>query len=197
VKILDAAFGHPRGVLGRLGAMIMARMAGKRNAWFISLLDIQRNDHILEVGFGPGTVLQAISDIDTDGFIAGIDASPLMVKQASKRNAAAVGAGRMQLQQGFVQSLPYEDESFDKVVSINSVHIWPDKSVGVKEIRRVLKPGGLIALALQPPQTRDEGKIRQLGVELVELLNATSFQRTRLEFKPFKPIACVCALGIK
>src|SRR5579883_2514869 len=169
--------------------MIMARMAGKRNAWFISLLDIQRNDHILEVGFGPGTVLQAISDIDTDGFIAGID--------ASQRNAAAVGAGRMQLQQGFVQSLPYEDESFDKVVSINSVHIWPDKSVGVKEIRRVLKPGGLIALALQPPQTRDEGKIRQLGVELVELLNATSFQRTRLEFKPFKPIACVCALGIK
>jgi hypothetical protein len=54
MNILNAAFAHPQGLLGRLGGMIMARSSGLRNEWIISLLDVQRDDRILEVGFGPG-----------------------------------------------------------------------------------------------------------------------------------------------
>jgi len=197
MKILDAAFAHPQGLLGRLGGTIMARSSGLRNEWIISLLDVRPDDRILEVGFGPGVVIQSLATRATEGFIAGIDASPLMVQQASKRNAQAIRDGRVHLQLGSALALPCEDASFDTALSINSVQIWPDSLAGVKEIRRVLKAGGRIALALQPVWVREDGEVRKIGAELVELLDKAGFQQTRLEFKPMKPMACVCALGIK
>jgi len=54
MKILDAAFAHPRGLLGRLGGTIMARGSAERNAWTIAQLTIHSGDHILDVGCGPG-----------------------------------------------------------------------------------------------------------------------------------------------
>ena len=105
----------------------MARSTGLRNAWIISLLAMGRDDRILEIGFGPGVVIQSIAAIATEGFIAGIDASPLMVQQASRRNTQAIQDGRVQLQQGSALALPFEDTSFDKALSINSVQIWPDR----------------------------------------------------------------------
>ncbi len=175
----------------------MARSTGFRNAWIISLLDIQHDDHILEVGFGPGMVIHSIAAIATEGFVAGVDASLLMVLQATKRNEEAIRDGRVQLLQGSALTLPFKDATFDKALSINSVHIWPDSFAGVKEMQRVLKSGGLIALALQPPFARADSKVRKIGAELVELLDRAGFQQARLEFRPVKPVARVCALGIK
>jgi ubiquinone/menaquinone biosynthesis C-methylase UbiE len=142
-------------------------------------------------------VIQSLATKAPEGFIAGIDASPLMVQQASKLNAQAIRDGRVHLQQGSALALPYEDASFDIALSINSVQIWPDSLAGVKEMQRVLKPGGLIALALQPVWVREDSEVRKIGADLVTLLDKTGFLQTRLEFKPMKPMACVCALGIK
>lgn len=197
MKILDAAFARPQGLLGRLGGTIMARSSGLRNEWIISLLDVQRDNRILEVGFGPGVVIQSLATKAQEGFIAGIDASPLMVQQASKLNAQTIRNGRLHLQQGSALALPYEDASFDTALTINSVQIWPDSLAGVKEMQRVLKPGGLIALALQPVWVREDSEVKKIGADLVTLLDKTGFLQTRLEFKPMKPMACVCALGIK
>ena len=195
-QILDAAFAHPRGLLGRLGASIMAR-SKERNTWIISLLDVQPTDHILEVGFGPGTVVQSLATIATAGFVAGIDASELMVKRASKLNVQAIQQGHVQLQQGDALTLPFEEATFDKALSINSVQIWPDSLTGLKEMRRVLKPVGLINIALQPVWVRKDDEVRQIGKDLLAQLARAGFQHTRLEFKSMKPMACVCALGAK
>ena len=54
MNVLDAAFGHPRGLLGRVGGVIMVHSTKLRNEWTLSLLDIQPDDRILEV-----TVVQA------------------------------------------------------------------------------------------------------------------------------------------
>ncbi len=189
--ILDAAFGHPRGPLGRLGGMIMARSTGPRNAWILSLLDIHGDDRILEVGFGPGVVIQSLAARATEGVIAGIDTSPLMVQQASRRNAQAIRDGRVHLQQGSALALPFEDASFTTAFSINSVQLWPDSFAGAKEMQRVLKPRGLIAIALQPVWARKDSEGRKIGEELKELLERAGFQQTRLELKPMKPMACV------
>jgi hypothetical protein len=55
----------------------------------------------------------------------------------------------------------------------------------------------VIALTLQPVWVREDSEVRKIGTELVKLLDKAGFQQTRLEFKPMKPMACVCALGIK
>jgi len=80
MNVLDATFGHPRGLLGRLGGVIMARSTRQRNAWTVSLLDIGHDDRILEVGFGPGALIQALAARAAEGFVVGVDLSPKMLQ---------------------------------------------------------------------------------------------------------------------
>jgi ubiquinone/menaquinone biosynthesis C-methylase UbiE len=49
-----------------------------------------------------------------------------------------------------VESLPFDDNSFDKALAINSMQVWPDAVAGLREMRRVMKPGGKIALGFTP-----------------------------------------------
>lgn len=78
-----------------------------------------------------------------------------------------------------------------------SVSFWPDQQAGVQEMWRVLKPGGVIALILQPRWARTEQEVKENGDELAELLQQVGFQHIRLEMKLMKPIASMCVLGSK
>src|SRR5713226_4294287 len=104
--------GNPRGLLGRvIGWVIFAKGNASINTWIVQLLDIQPTDHILEVGCGPGLALQGFAARAKEGHVAGIDASPIMVEQARRRNAAAIKAGRVEIQRGDASRLPYPDAS--------------------------------------------------------------------------------------
>src|SRR6266571_4382120 len=127
MKVLDAAFAHPRGLLGRLGGAIMARATGQRNEWTLSLLEIRQDDCILEVGCGPGALIQALAARDTEGLVAGVDPSPTMLRQAVRRNAQAIREVRVQVLAASATALPFEDATFDKALSANSLPFWPDQ----------------------------------------------------------------------
>ena len=73
-----------------------------------------------------------------------------MVEQARARNATAIQSGHIDVRHGSVESLPFDDNSFDKALAINSMQVWPDAVAGLREIRRVMKPGGAIALGFTP-----------------------------------------------
>jgi ubiquinone/menaquinone biosynthesis C-methylase UbiE len=143
---LMQAFGRPRGILGRLGGMIMARMNADFGVWVAGLLEIGSNDRVLEVGFGPGVVIERLARLALSGHIAGVDPSTEMVAQARARNSRAIHEGHVDLRLGSVESLPIDKESFDKTLAINSMQVWPRALAGLQEIRRVMKPGGRIAL---------------------------------------------------
>jgi ubiquinone/menaquinone biosynthesis C-methylase UbiE len=149
-SLLMRTFGRPRGALGRLGGIIMARMNADCGAWVCDLLQIGPSDSVLEVGFGPGVVIQRLSKLARAGHVAGIDLSQEMVEQARTRNAIDIQNGHVDLRQGSVESLPFDDASFDKALAINSMQVWPDAVAGLREIRRVMKPGGVIALGFTP-----------------------------------------------
>src|SRR5438093_627727 len=124
--ILMRTFGRPQGLLGRLGGIMMARMNADCGAWVINLLEIRKNDSVLEVGFGSGVVIEHLSKLAVGGHVAGVDQSWEMVEQGGARNAAAVESGRVELRQGSVESLPFDQNSFDKALAINSMQVWPD-----------------------------------------------------------------------
>jgi ubiquinone/menaquinone biosynthesis C-methylase UbiE len=145
-NLLLRLFGRPKGLLGRLGGLIMARMNRDAAEQVIGLLEVRPDDRILEIGFGPGVAIQLLVERVPGGFIAGVDPSLEMVGQAARRNAAALRGRRVDLRHGWVEQLPFTDETFDKALAINSMQVWRDAAAGLREIRRVLKPGGAIAL---------------------------------------------------
>src|SRR6516165_8307570 len=62
-SILMRAFGRPQGALGRLGGVIMARTNGDCGAWVAGLLEVTAEDRVLEVGFGPGVVIERLAKL--------------------------------------------------------------------------------------------------------------------------------------
>ncbi|MGZ5477482.1 MAG: methyltransferase domain-containing protein, partial [Thermoanaerobaculia bacterium] len=105
---LRSQFHNPHGLLGRVAGAIMASRPSnrQRNAWAVSLLDIQPHDRVLEIGFGPGLAIADIARRLTTGTAVGLDHSELMLLAASRRNTAAIAAGRVELRLGSAESLP-------------------------------------------------------------------------------------------
>jgi ubiquinone/menaquinone biosynthesis C-methylase UbiE len=172
-KLLMLMFGRPKGVLGRLGGVIMARVNRDAAAQVIELLDVRPDDKVLEIGFGPGVGIQLLLHRFPTVTVAGVDQSQEMVGQAMARNADALRTRRADLRYGSVDRLPFEDETFDKVLAVNSMQVWPDAQRGLQEIRRVVKKGGTVALGF----TVNSGQPRQ-GV--AELLAAVGFVHVRI-----------------
>jgi SAM-dependent methyltransferase len=147
--------GHPRGWPGRtLGRLMRVANRGP-NRLALDALSLAPGDSVLELGFGPGEALAAMARSGCRS-IHGIDRSAAMLRQAARRNRAAVAAGHIQLRQGDFASLPYPDASFDKVLAVNVVYFWHDATAVIGEIRRVLRPGGTLVL-----YATDAGSMRQ------------------------------------
>src|SRR5262249_5959028 len=91
-------------------------------------------------------VIQRLAELAKSGNVAGIDPSREMVKQARAWKATAIQRRRVDLRQASVECLPFDNNSFDKELAINSMQVWPDLLAGLREMRRVMKPGGKIAL---------------------------------------------------
>ncbi len=96
-SILMHMFGRLRGLLGRLGGTIMARTNRRYAAWAIDLLGVQQHESVLEIGFGPGIAIQLL--VPKAHRVAGVDPSAVMLRQATRRNAAAISEGRVELRQ--------------------------------------------------------------------------------------------------
>ena len=138
----------PRGLFGRVSSLMMRRINTEMNEHMVALLDLSGDEHVLEIGFGPGMGVQLLVAALPGGHVAGVDPSPLMVRQAGRRNAAAVGAGVVDLHEGVATDLPFTDVAFDAVCSANSLQLWGDLEVAFAEIARVLVPGGRLALSV-------------------------------------------------
>ena len=141
----------------------------------IELLTIRPSDQGLEIGFGPGVAVELVHKQLTDGTVAGIDYSPEMVTMASRRNQAAIASAKMTLRHASALSLPFPESQFDRVLSINSLQMWPDQKAGVGEIFRVLNPTGIMALGFTP-----HAQPRPDADTLKELLKLVGFKEIYL-----------------
>src|SRR5215475_11505996 len=167
-------YAKPEGMLGSIVGHVMAMKNRERSEFVFSVLDLKAQDHVLEIGFGPGTDIARASDAAK--FVAGIDHSDVMVKQASKRNSAAIRDGRVHLQLASAGKLPFPDGHFDKIFTINCAQFWKDSVGTLKEVNRVLKPGGSIALAIQPRQKgATEDHAHQAGRGLADAMKKAGF----------------------
>ena len=205
IRIFAEQLRQPKGLLGKLAGHLMARMDKPSNDWAISLMNIQPDDHLLEIGFGPGMAIKKVSEIASNGFVAGIDFSETMLEQARKVNASAIESGLVELKYGEVSSIPYGDELFDKVFGINIMYVLPDLQKAIKEMWRVLKPAGQITFCM--PEREFVEKRRKLAPEdifilhdideVLQMLTDAGFIAVRYEKASVGPGTWLCVLGEK
>lgn len=112
-------------------------------------------ERVLDVGCGPGqfTIYFAEQAPNATGW--GIDLAPTMIELARAHARASSAAGRLHFEVADVAHLPFDDDFFDVVVSTGSIKHWPDPVAGLREMHRVLRPGGRAVVAemnrLAPP----------------------------------------------
>jgi ubiquinone/menaquinone biosynthesis C-methylase UbiE len=136
----------PSGLPGLMAARLMRKYNSQAESWTVDQLALKPNDHVLEIGFGPGFGLaEALKRIDK-GYIEGIDLSELMVRRATKANKEAIKEGKLRIMKADAYEMPFESNSFDKVFAVNVYYFWKDPAKALGEIRRVLRDQGVLAV---------------------------------------------------
>jgi ubiquinone/menaquinone biosynthesis C-methylase UbiE len=193
----EDSFARPSGLRGRVAGWLMALSNRKLNAWAVELLAVRPNDQVLEIGFGPGLAVQELAKRVRHGHVFGVDVSPLMLQQATRRNATTVGAGRVVLHEGGVSNMPFADASIDKVLAVNSVQFWPHLDADLREVYRVLRPGGRLAIVLQPRWAPDTSDVLAVRDELVHHLRQAGYQHVRGLVNPLQPMPAIAVIGAR
>jgi ubiquinone/menaquinone biosynthesis C-methylase UbiE len=178
-------FARPTGLLGRIVGRVMAIKNAGMNEFAVETLGVQPDDQVLEIGFGHGRTIRMIAEKAKAGFVAGIDLSDVMVRQAAKYNLDLIVEGRVEVCQGSVADLPYECGRFTKALAVNNYQFWPNAEYNLVGVHRVMREGGLLVLclrmhstsrfALAPGFTEDEvadvaGLVRWVGFRDIRIV---------------------------
>jgi arsenite methyltransferase len=144
--------------LAQIPDVVAQSFAGVANPY--SLGRLEPGERVLDLGSGAGTdSLVASLMVGPEGSVTGIDMTPEMLEKA-RAGADALGVSNVTFVEGEAERLPFEDESFDVVISNGVIDLIPDKDAVFGEIHRVLVPGGRIQIAdvtIQQPVS-EEGR---------------------------------------
>ena len=162
---------------------VLNRSTSAHNLLVLDQLAVQPTDRVLEIGFGGGALLAKIVEKAFEGFVAGVELSEAMVANAKVRFRAELTAGRLEIQQGRVESLPYPNAHFNKACTVNTVNFWPDLARCFAELSRVIRPGGQLILGYPADQAIRDAELEQRGF----LAYSTDELKTGLVAQGFVP----------
>ena len=172
--------GNPTGLFAKFAGLIWNRRNSVMNNFVLNLLKLQPTDRVLDLGFGGGYLLDRMSMIVTKGILEGVDISPAMVTQAEKRYQKKVRDHFLNFGCASAESLPFPNEHFTIVCSINSIFYWKNAEQGIREVNRVIKPNGKVAFCLTSKKSIEKkGFAKNLHLynseDIVQLLTDNGF----------------------
>ena len=134
--------------VGRLFLWMMNMSHSGVTDWGVKHVSIAERFTILDVGCGGGRTIEKLAALATTGRVYGVDYAAGSVAASSAKNAQLIQAGRVEITRASVSRLPFAAEKFDLVTAVETQYYWPDLVNDMREILRVLKPGGrLIVIA--------------------------------------------------
>jgi SAM-dependent methyltransferase len=172
----------PRGLAGRLFGAVMGWLNADMEHRAVEQLRLAGDQQVLEVGFGSGVGIALLVERLGAANVAGVEPSAAMIEQARGRlppDARDV----VTLVEGTAGHIPFLDDSFDAVVSVNNVQLWK-LPADLREVARVLRPGGRLSIGvhgwvIERPATAG---LERLGARLGEAgftVEAASVGRSR------------------
>jgi len=137
---------NPSGWLGRLVLRNMNSRHSKVTDWGLSQASIGNQDIILDVGCGGGRTVSKLAAIATRGKVYGIDHSAESVAMAVRTNKQWIDIARVEVREASVSRLPFPESTFDVVTAVETHFWWPALPTDMREVLRVLKPGGRLII---------------------------------------------------
>ncbi len=176
--------------------------------WGLSHVRIEPHFTILDVGCGGGRTVSKLAERATQGKVYGIDYSETSVAATRKTNARWINMQRVEVREGSVSELPFQNSTFDLVTAVETHFWWPDLPAGVAEIHRVLKPSGKMVVIGEVYKGANttmakmvEQKAPQIGMKLLDpeehraLLVNAGYSEVQISVEPKR--GWICAMGTK
>lgn len=188
-EVLAKHLRQPEGETGKLVGDEMNKSNYYINTNAFDLLNLTKNDSMLEIGFGNGKLIPELFDRAPNLNYCGVDLSETMVQEASVANADLIKKGSVELMQGAINQLCYLDNFFDKIITVNTLYFWDHPEQVIQELYRVLKPKGTLIIGF-----RDKELVKAMpftkfrftlysGEEAKSLVQTGNFQSTKLTTK--------------
>jgi SAM-dependent methyltransferase len=136
----------PTGWMGRFTLWRMNKSHSKLTDWGLRHVQIAASSRVLDIGCGGGRTVGKLAALAQQGKVYGIDHSQDSVAASTKTNARFIEAGRVEVRQAAVSRLPFSDNMFDLVTAAETHFFWPNLPGDVREILRVLMPGGTLLI---------------------------------------------------
>lgn len=144
--------GHPRGLTGRIILRLLNIVNRNMNDRALASLDLEGKNHVLEIGFGGGSLIAGILQIDRTTRVTGAEISTLAIQNAKKKFRDETRASFIHYNG---KTLPFEDGAFTRAACVNVIYFWSDVPKMLAEVHRVLASGGKIILGYSE-QSPDE-----------------------------------------
>jgi ubiquinone/menaquinone biosynthesis C-methylase UbiE len=137
---------RPAGLLGRFVLWNMNSRHSKVTDWGLSHISIDECDTILDAGCGGGRTVNKLAAIASQGKVYGVDFSAESVAFASRINKQWIDTGRVEIREASVSQLPFSADVFNVVTAVETHFWWPDLPSDMREVLRILKPGGVLII---------------------------------------------------
>lgn len=182
LKELASQLRTPHGEMGKEVGEKMNESNRLINQFAIEALEVTDNDHVLEIGMGNGYFAKDILSRAANIRYSGGDISPLMIEEARRLNKISVEKGKAEFLLFDGKLLPWKDKAFQKMITVNTIYFWEDVPGMLKEIYRVLCPGGKLVIGLREKKIMAQYPFTKYGFnmfsenDLNTLLTGNGFQ---------------------
>jgi ubiquinone/menaquinone biosynthesis C-methylase UbiE len=196
---------QPSGLFGRFfSSRIFDKGNVELNSFVRETLAVESDDRILEIGSGPGAMVKTIADSVDSVVIEAVDFSKPMIAVCSKRNKKHIRAGKVKVHLGDFNHIPFGEDCFDIVFTVNTIYFWENPEATLAKICRELKPGGRLVIGFH---AKDEMEQKPLSADVfryyspedvIDLLQANGgFSEAVAISRDAQKMTCYCAVGTK
>jgi len=156
IKFVGTKCGNPQGIAGRLLTRFMNILNQKQYRAVLDNINLEPDDVVLDIGFGNGYLINKLLKKDIQIKICGIDISNDMVNNVSKKYKRFIDDGYLNLHLENIAKTSFENETYNKIYTVNTMYFWNELEKCFSEIKRILKPDGIFLNAVYTREFLDK-----------------------------------------
>lgn len=157
--------------IGRPFLWLMNMSHSTLTDWGLSHVDIEESFTILDMGCGGGRTIEKLAAIAAGGMVYAVDYAEGSIAVSRAKNAQLIEAGRVKIRQASVSDLPFPEDKFDLVTAVETQYYWPDLMNDMREILRVLRPGGKLVVIAESYKKGTYNAVQRPVMKLLKTSN--------------------------